>query len=141
MINPRLSLLAAAAAALACSRPVLSQATPSESYATNGLADQGLVESALTSTAFSTWFNKDPERSGTAMADLVRCAVPAGSTRTWQNPSTGVRYTWRGEMGLTPKWSSGAPVTPLEKHLVAVCLASLRNHPAPSPARVARSRG
>ncbi len=140
MTNFRLALLAAAAGVLACSTPAHSNPGPSQLSAPKELADHGLVESELSSTAFSTWFNKDPEGSSAVMGDLVRCAVPAGSARTWQNPSTGVRYTWYGEMGLTPSWSSGAPATSLERHLITVCLTSLKNNPAPPQARLARSR-
>ncbi len=138
MNDLRLSLLAAAAV-LACSPPAPSRAGPGDLWAPSGLADHGLVESELTTAAFATWFDRDPAGSSAVMGDVVRCAVPAGSTRTWQDPSTGVRYTWYGELGLTPKWSSGTPATPLEKHLIAVCLASLRDKPAPPSARVAHS--
>ncbi|HSN90248.1 MAG TPA: hypothetical protein VLS93_03375 [Anaeromyxobacteraceae bacterium] len=138
MNEVRLSLLLAATATLlACSQPAVFPTAPSQLSVPNGLLEQGLVESGLTSTDFSTWFNQDPERSSAAMGDLVRCAVPGGSTRTWQNPSTGVRYTWYGEMGVTPKWSSGSPCTPLEKKLITTCIASLRNNrvlPPPRPA-------
>lgn len=141
MKNLRLSLLLAApAAVLACGQPAAFHAAPVQLSVPSGLLENGFVESALTSTDFAAWFNKDPERSSAAMGDLVRCAVPGGSTRTWRNPSTGVRYTWNGEMGVTPTWSSGSPCPPLEKRLVTTCIASLRNNRVLPPARPARSR-
>ena len=150
MTSSRLPLLAAAiAAALACDpaarvehgkgdAPVEVRRTL-ETLAQNGLAENGLGDAGLATTAFSIWFKGNPELSHALMDAVVRCAVPAGSDRTWIDPSTGARHVWRGEMGLAPKWSSGAAATNLERHLLTVCLSSVRSRSAPEPARVARS--
>lgn len=89
----------------------------------NGLSQNGLSQNGL-SSSFSTWFDQDPARSDVVMQYLVRCAVPAGQTRTWTNQATGVTYTWYGAFGLAPGWAGGAAATSTEQQLITACLAS-----------------
>src|SRR4029079_103600 len=63
----------------------------------NGLTNNGLTNNGLTTNSFSTWFNG--QAAGTAYTDmvmkyLVRCAVPAGQSRTYTKGGT--TYTWLG---------------------------------------------
>jgi hypothetical protein len=91
----------------------------------NGLAFNGLAFNGLSSGAFSTWFQQNPQQSGLFMKYLVRCAVPAGQSRTYVNGST--TYVWPGGLGLAPAWSSGSPATVEEQQTVSACLGALVN--------------
>lgn len=91
----------------------------------NGLAFNGLAFNGLSSGAFSTWFQKNPQQSDLFMKYLVRCAVPAGQSRTYVNGST--TYVWPGGLGLAPAWSSGSPATVEEQQTVSACLGALVN--------------
>ncbi|WP_224371823.1 hypothetical protein [Hyalangium versicolor] len=92
---------------------------------TNGLGTNGLGTNGLSTASFASWFNSNPAAvSDMVMRYLVRCAVPAGQSRTWTHPSTGVRYTWTGELGLTPNWASGQVATEREEQLITACLAA-----------------
>lgn len=91
----------------------------------NGLSLNGLSANGLSSATFTSWFNSNPaEVSDMVMRYLVRCAVPAGQSRTWIHPATGQSYTWPGEMGLTPSWAGGRPSTEVEEQLITACLAA-----------------
>jgi len=91
----------------------------------NGLSANGLSANGLSATSFSSWFNSNPESlSEMVMRYLIRCAVPSGESRTWTNPSTGVSYTWAGELGLTPGWAGGLPATETEEQIITACLAA-----------------
>jgi len=90
----------------------------------NGLSMNGLSMNGLSTTAFSTWFNKDAGLGDMVMQYLVRCAVPAGQSRTWTNPTTRVTYTWAGAFGLAPGWAGGAAATTTEQQLITACVAS-----------------
>ncbi|WP_426754581.1 hypothetical protein [Myxococcus sp. Y35] len=93
----------------------------------NGLSFNGLSFNGLSSTAFSTWFQANPTLADMAMRYVVRCAVPAGQTRSYTSPSTGLQYTWEGGLGLAPGWASGAAATLAEQQVVSACLAAHGN--------------
>lgn len=90
----------------------------------NGLSMNGLSMNGLSTTAFSTWFNNNVVLGDVVMQYLVRCAVPAGQSRTWTNPSTSVAYTWAGLFGLAPGWAGGAAATTTEQQVITACIAS-----------------
>jgi hypothetical protein len=94
--------------------------------AMNGLAMNGLAMNGLASDSFGSWFQQSPELSHQVMKYLVRCAVPAGQTRTYTD-SAGTTYTWYGNLGLAPTWAGGSPATEAEQQLVTGCLGSLVN--------------
>jgi hypothetical protein len=88
----------------------------------NGLSANGLSATGLSTSSFSTWFSQDPAQADMVMRYVVRCAVPAGETRTYTNPQTGVRYTWSGGLGLARGWARGAAPTSLEQQVITACL-------------------
>ncbi len=90
----------------------------------NGLSANGLSANGLSANGFSSWFSQDPAQRDTVMRYLVRCAVPAGTVRTYTDPQTQLTYSWQGELGLAPDWSSGQPATLAEQQLVSACLAA-----------------
>jgi len=94
----------------------------------NGLSLNGLSLNGLSTTDFSTWFNGDPANNARLMRYIVRCAVPAGETRTFTNPSTGAVYSWPGVLGLAPDWAGGAPATLTEQQVISACLAAHANN-------------
>ncbi|HEU4382686.1 MAG TPA: hypothetical protein VFR85_04205 [Anaeromyxobacteraceae bacterium] len=89
----------------------------------NGLSQNGLSQNGL-GTDFTTWFNHDAATSDVVMRYLVRCAVPAGESRTWKDPVTNVTYTWPGALGLAPGWASGSAATTAEQQVITACLAA-----------------
>lgn len=91
----------------------------------NGLAFNGLAFNGLSSAEFSAWFEQHPQESELFMKYLVRCAVPAGQSRTYVNGSKS--YVWPGGLGLAPAWSSGVPATVEEQQTVSACLGALVN--------------
>jgi hypothetical protein len=93
----------------------------------NGLSFNGLSFNGLTSEAFRTWFQSNPARATEVMRYIVRCAVPAGQTRTYTHSLTGVTYSWTGALGLAPVWANGSPAPVLEQQLVSACLAAHAN--------------
>ncbi|MBN8229312.1 hypothetical protein JYK02_17525 [Corallococcus macrosporus] len=94
---------------------------------TNGLSTNGLSTNGLSTNGFNDWFNQNADTAPTLMAYIVKCAVPAGQTRTFQSPTTGAKYTWQGSLGLAPGWASGSPATVLEQQSVSACLAAHAN--------------
>jgi hypothetical protein len=94
----------------------------------NGLSLNGLSLNGLSTTNFSSWFTGDPAGNDRLMRYMVRCAVPAGETRSFTHPLTGVVYTWPGVLGLAPNWASGAPATPVEQQVISSCLAAHANN-------------
>ncbi|WP_164018866.1 hypothetical protein [Pyxidicoccus trucidator] len=92
----------------------------------NGLSFNGLSFNGLSTSNFNTWFQADPALASGVMRYLVRCAVPAGQTRTYTS-STGHHYAWAGELGLAPAWASGAAPTLYEQQVVSACLAAHAN--------------
>jgi hypothetical protein len=93
----------------------------------NGISQNGLTATGLTTTAFTSWFNLAPVLADVVMRYTYRCAAPAGTAVTWRNPSTGVRYTWDGGLGLAPGWTAGSPATLAEQQVVTACLVALTN--------------
>ncbi|MCP3139693.1 hypothetical protein [Pyxidicoccus xibeiensis] len=91
---------------------------------TNGLSTNGLSTNGLSTNGFSTWFNQDPADAEAVMEYVVRCALPAGQTRTYSNPDTGVTHTWQGGLGLAPAWTTGQAATEAEQQVVSACLAA-----------------
>jgi hypothetical protein len=86
---------------------------------TNGLSSNG-----LSSEGFNDWFNSNPVSvSDMIMKYIVRCAVPAGESRTYVS-TAGLSYTWTGELGLAPDWASGRPASVKEEQVVSACLAA-----------------
>ncbi|MBN1207354.1 MAG: hypothetical protein JXB05_20915 [Myxococcaceae bacterium] len=94
---------------------------------TNGLSTNGLSTNGLSTTAFQSWFEANPSAYATLIRYVVLCAVPAGQTRTYRSPVTGILYTWQGALGLAPGWAGGAPPTIVEQQLVTACLAAHAN--------------
>jgi hypothetical protein len=94
---------------------------------TNGLSTNGLSTNGLSTNGFKTWFNQDVTTANAVMQYVVKCAVPAGQTRSFTNPLTGVTYTWAGSLGLAPAWAGGASPTELEQEVVSACLAAHTN--------------
>ena len=93
----------------------------------NGLSLNGMSINGLSSSAFASWFAADPALSNMVMSYVVRCAVPAGQTRTYRHLPSGVTYTWAGALGLAPAWASGLPATEADQQLVTACLAAHTN--------------
>ncbi|MBN1204961.1 MAG: hypothetical protein JXB05_08555 [Myxococcaceae bacterium] len=94
---------------------------------TNGLSTSGLSIATMNSPSFVDWFNQDPVLADKVMKYVVTCAVEAGSSRVWTNPSTNIQYTWNGSLGLTPGWASGALPTEVEQQVITACLAAHTN--------------
>jgi hypothetical protein len=88
----------------------------------NGLSANGLSANGLSTTAFTNWFKQDPALAEMVMRYLVRCAVPAGQTRTYTHPQTGQKYTWTGGLGLAPGWASGNAPNRAEQTVITACL-------------------
>ncbi|MBN9687077.1 MULTISPECIES: hypothetical protein [unclassified Corallococcus] len=93
---------------------------------TNGLSTNGLSTNGLAATSFSTWFNGNASvaYSDMVMRYVVACALPAGQTRVWTNPVTGVTYSWPGRLGLATAWAQGAAATVAEQQRMSACLAA-----------------
>jgi hypothetical protein len=90
----------------------------------NGLNQNGLNQNGLSSPGFATWFDRDAPTSDMVMSYLVKCALPAGQTRTFTSPRTRVVYTWPGALGLLPGWAAGSPMTTAEEQVLTACLAA-----------------
>jgi hypothetical protein len=90
----------------------------------NGLSANGLSANGLSTSAFSAWFSNDPALADMVMRYVVRCAVPAGETRSYTDTSTGQSYTWSGVLGLAPGWASGATASLAEQQIITACLAA-----------------
>ncbi|HEX8700037.1 MAG TPA: hypothetical protein VF815_14430 [Myxococcaceae bacterium] len=88
----------------------------------NGISANGLALNGLSTQSFSAWFANDPAASDMLMRYVVRCAVPAGQSRSFTHPLTGEHYTWAGNLGLAPSWANGAPASLTEQKLVTACL-------------------
>jgi hypothetical protein len=88
----------------------------------NGLSANGLSANGLSTVAFKSWFTQDPAHANMLMTYVVRCAVPAGQSRSFTHPQTGQTYTWAGGLGLAPDWSSGHPPNNNEQQVVTACL-------------------
>ncbi|RKH15299.1 hypothetical protein D7V97_00385 [Corallococcus sp. CA053C] len=94
---------------------------------TNGLSTNGLSTNGLSTNGFNDWFNSNAATAPTLMAYIVKCAVPAGQTRTFVQAATGASFTWQGNLGLAPNWASGLPATEVEQQAVSACLAAHAN--------------
>ena len=94
----------------------------------NGLSLNGLSLNGLHTGDFLTWFDGNPEGHSALMGYMVRCAVPAGESRTFTHPSTGRQYTWSGALGLAPNWAGGAPATVEEQQVITSCLGAHANN-------------
>jgi len=92
----------------------------------NGLSFNGLSFNGLTTSSFHTWFQSSPPTANMVMRYIVRCAVPAGQSRSYTSPS-GQQYVWTGEMGLAPEWASGLAASMYEQQVVSACLAAHTN--------------
>jgi hypothetical protein len=90
----------------------------------NGLTQNGLTQNGLGGADFSTWFAQQAPQNSMLMKYLVQCAVPAGETRSAEDPVTGASYTWEGSLGLAPGWASGQPMTEAEQQVLSACLAA-----------------
>jgi hypothetical protein len=93
----------------------------------NGLSVNGLSVNGLASTAFKNWFEASPALDAIVMQYVVRCAVPAGQSRTYKSAVTGVTYTWPGALGLAPGWAGGTSSTVSEQQVISACLAAHAN--------------
>ncbi len=92
-----------------------------------GLPLNGLSTQGLSSPAFDAWFQGDPVLNETVMRYVVRCAVPAGSTRTYQSALQGGTWSWSGGLGLAPDWARGEKATRAEQRIVSACMAAHAN--------------
>lgn len=92
---------------------------------TNGLITNGIITNGLQTEEFHAWFEHDADFSDMVMRYVVRCAVPAGESRSYVSES-GSR-NWEGSLGLAPQWSAGAPIPVAEQQLVSACLAAHAN--------------
>ena len=92
---------------------------------TNGLTTNGLTTAALGSVTFTSWFALNPTYASMVMKYLVRCALPAGRTMSYQFALT--TYSWDGELNLAPAWSMGNPIPVPEQQLVSACMAAHTN--------------
>ncbi|WP_244227094.1 hypothetical protein [Corallococcus aberystwythensis] len=93
---------------------------------TNGLSTNGLSTNGLAASSFTAWFNGNAsvEYSDMVMRYVVACALPAGQTRVWTHPTTGVTYSWPGRLGLATAWAQGAAATVAEQQRISACLAA-----------------
>jgi hypothetical protein len=91
---------------------------------TNGLSTNGLSTNGLATAEFLTWFNADPVMHEAVMAYVVRCAMTKQQSLTYNNPATGQRYRWKGDLGLAPQWSLGQLPSVPEQQIVSACLAA-----------------
>ncbi|MDC0708600.1 hypothetical protein POL68_08985 [Stigmatella sp. ncwal1] len=90
----------------------------------NGLSANGLSANGLSSENFRLWFTPSPAHADMVMQYLVRCALPAGESRTYTHPSPHQTFTWQGGLGLAPVWASGQPIPLAEQQLITACLAA-----------------
>jgi hypothetical protein len=90
----------------------------------NGLSANGLSANGLSAEDFRSWFSQAPAHADMVMQYVVRCAVPAGQSRTYTHAPTQQTFTWHGGLGLTPGWASGQPISLAEQQLLTACLAS-----------------
>ena len=88
----------------------------------NGLSANGLSANGLSTSAFTAWFSTNPALADMVMRYLVRCAVPAGETRSYTDTQTGQSHTWNGVLGLAPGWASGAPANIGEQQVITACM-------------------
>ncbi len=88
----------------------------------NGLSANGLSANGLSAEAFASWFTQNPQNADTLMTYVVRCAVPAGQSRSFTHHQTGQTYTWMGGLGLAPDWASGQSMSSSEQQIVTACL-------------------
>jgi hypothetical protein len=91
-------------------------------FSVNGLSANGLSASALSAEGFAAWFARDPALAAHVMSYAVRCAVPAGQTRSYTDPGTGQLHTWSGGLGLAPDWAGGAAINQAEQEVITACL-------------------
>jgi hypothetical protein len=78
----------------------------------------------LNNKKFVDWFNKGGIYSDIIMQYIVTCAVGAGESRVWKNPKTQAVHTWKGNLGLAPRWAAGEPATEAEQQVISACLAA-----------------
>ncbi len=90
----------------------------------NGLSANGLSANGLNSEGFRSWFQVNRPLSEAVMRYVIRCAVPAGQSRTFTDGATGETFTWSGGLGVAPDWASGRPASVTEQQLVSACLAA-----------------
>jgi len=90
----------------------------------NGMSQNGMSQNGFGTTAFRSWFNSNPVLSNMVMQYLAKCAAAAGTTYSWTNPSTGVTYSWSGQLGLAPGFSAGTAPTVSEQQVLTACLAA-----------------
>ncbi|WP_224248105.1 hypothetical protein [Hyalangium gracile] len=90
----------------------------------NGVTLNGLAMNGLGTADFAGWFAQDTALNSMVMKYVVKCAAPAGQSRSYQDASTGTTYTWQGSLGLAPDWASGQQMTEAEQQLVSACLAA-----------------
>jgi len=86
----------------------------------NGLSANGLSANGLSAAAFASWFSDNPGQADMLMTYVIRCAVPAGQSRSFTR--NGRTYTWHGGLGLAPDWASGHSINHNEQQVVTACL-------------------
>jgi len=93
----------------------------------NGVTLNGVTLNGAVASEFAAWFSQDVALNSMVMKYLVRCAVPGGETRSYQDEATGTTYTWEGSLGLAPNWARGKRMNEREQQLVSACMAAHAN--------------
>jgi hypothetical protein len=91
----------------------------------NGLRMNGLRMNGLKVQKFSI-NDLSTAESDAVMSYVVGCALDATQEVTLFDASTGMTYTWHGDLGLAPKWATGA-LNPTDQQRVSACLLALTN--------------
>jgi hypothetical protein len=60
------------------------------------------------------------------MSYVVGCALRADQPLTYQDTTTGLTYTWAGNLGIAPGWAT-APLDQTGQETVSACLLALAN--------------
>jgi hypothetical protein len=90
----------------------------------NGITVNGITVNGMATSEFSTWFAQNMEQNATLMSYLVKCAVPAGQSRSFRDRVSGKTYTWPGSLGLAPGWANGHAINEAEQQIISACLAA-----------------
>ncbi len=93
----------------------------------NGLSLNGLNLNGLSTPSFHGWFTQDAAQNDGVMKYMVGCALAAGESLSYTDPSSKITYTWPGVLGLAPGWTSGTAATTTELQVVSACMAAHAN--------------
>ncbi len=96
-------------------------------YPVSKLPQNGLTQKGVSTVDFRNWFNADPASADTVMTYVVKCALARGKSLTYKPPSSTTTWTWAGNLGLAPAWTSGQPIPLAEQQLVTACFGAHAN--------------